>query len=505
MAPNFSPYLLSLDIGTSSVRALVFDCRGIEVGDTRSRRAYTVSATPDGGSEFDADAVLGLVASCIDESLALARSMDLPVAGVAAATMVTTMLAVDPQGLPLTKVMTYADTRSADHAARLAGCCDAASVHDRTGCPFHPAYWPARFAWMRQTMPDIVSRASRWMSIGDFLMFNFFGTVNTSYSVASWSGLLDRRTLKWDLPLLKLAQIEPDKLPALGDLDNSRTGLSSAYRDRWPLLADVPWFPAVGDGAAANIGCGCLSSNEVAITVGTSSAVRVIVPATPESIPRGLWCYRVDRKRSLVGGALTEGGNIHAWIKSLAGGTGTDLDGRVAAMAPGSHGLIFLPALGGERSPGWNAGLRGAISGLRLSTTAADILRAGMEAVALRLCKVYELLSTFLPGENRIVAGGGGMLKSAAWLKIVTDVFGKPVFTPAASEVSARGAALLALENLGIVKNLSALSGIYEEPCLPDPGNHEIYLKEMAKLDKLYAAMTTTAFKGKSHHDESVP
>ena len=123
-------------------------------------------------------------------------------------------------------------------------------------------------------------------------------------------------------------------------------------------------------------------------------------------------------------------------------------------MEPDGHGLTVLPFLAGERSPGLAGHARATVHGLSQAITPLDILRAGLESVAYRIGLVFELLRRLLPGDPGIVASGGALLGSPAWLQIMTDVFNRPVAVSEVQEASGRGAALLALEALGALADL---------------------------------------------------
>ena len=200
------------------------------------------------------------------------------------------------------------------------------------------------------------------------------------------------------------------------------------FASRWPALADAQWFPALGDGACANVGSGAIGPSRIALTVGTSAAVRMILPRPPDQawvVPDGLWAYRLDRQRAVLGGALSNGGNLLRWIWDT---TGTDRDDETtmaaAALAPDSTGLTFLPFLAGERSPGWHDDASGVIAGLTLSTRPEQLIRAGMEAVAYRLADVYDALRPLASAEHEIVASGGAILVMPSWLQITADALG---------------------------------------------------------------------------------
>ena len=257
----------------------------------------------DGAAEDEPDTAIARVARCVDAVLRLAGPLATQIGAVAVDTLVTTTLAIDAAGRPLTPLITYADTRNAADADDLRHTLDERAVHDRTGCLLRTSYWPARLAWFRRTQPQIWRAATRWITLGEYLELRLFGRCRVSYSVASWSGLLDRRRLDWDAPLLDLLGITPDHLSPLVDVGEPLSGLTGAYADRWPTLRDCPWFPAVGDGAAANVGSGCTNHDRIALTIGTTGAIRVVQADVPE-VPPGLWCYRVDRQHALLGLSL---------------------------------------------------------------------------------------------------------------------------------------------------------------------------------------------------------
>ncbi len=326
-----------------------------------------------------------------------------------------------------------------------------------------------------------------FVSIGEYLELKLFGEAAVTYSVASWSGLLNRSKLEWDRELMAGLPVRAEQLSPLTDARVPRRGLRPKFAARWPMLRDLPWFPAVGDGATANIGSGCVSPARVALTVGTTSALRVVLTDPPDHLPSGLWCYRVDGRRSLLGGALSEGGSVFAWMKAtLQLENGPEFEDSVAGMEPDGHGLTVLPFLAGERAPGWAGHARATIHGLTLATTPRDILRAGLEAVAYRIALVFDLLRPVLPADPQVIASGGALLRSPAWLGIIADVLGRPVSVSQVQEASGRGSALLALEALGALAGLEDAPDFVSVARYPDAGKHARYRLAIERQEALY-------------------
>ncbi len=484
---NDGPLILALDIGSSSVRAQLFTARGAALPAPTAHAPIQLRATPGGGSEIDVDDLLEAVWRCVDRILEQAGDLAERIAGVASCTFVTNLVGVDAGGRPVTPLTTYADTRAAEEAAALRAELDPAAIHARTGCYLHTSYLPARLRWYARTQPERFERVTHWRSLSAHIEAQLFGAAAVSFSVASWSGLLNRRTLTWDDELLAALPIQKHHLSALKDVDAPRRGLRAPFARRWPALRDVPWFPAVGDGAAANLGSGCATPARVALTVGTTGAVRVVAPGTPAEIPAGLWCYRVDRNRSLVGGALSGGGNIYAWMReTLRLDDPAQMEAALAEMAPDTHGLTVLPFWAGERSPGWADDARATLHGLSLATTPVDLLRASLEAVAYRIGLIFDRLRPLLPADAQVVVSGGALPASPTWLQITSDVLGRPLIISQMEEASARGAALLALAALGLRKALAPDTSTDGERITPHPAHHEIYQAAMARQQALY-------------------
>ena len=485
------PLVLALDIGTSSVRAVFFDRLGRMLDDCVIRQPVHFQTSPDGSATIDADELFASTCKCVDEVLgafhAALGSKVIPIAGVGSCSFVGNGLGVDRKGFAVTPIYTYADTRPAPEVAELREIVDEDAAHQRTGCLFHTSYLPARFLWIARTQPDLIRQDLRWMSFGEYFALRLFGETAVSYSAASWTGMLNQHLLTWDEELLQILPIHIEQLSPLVDVDKPWHNLSQEYSRRWPALQSVPWFPTVGDGAAANIGSGCVAEDKLALTMGTTTAMRIILRKMMPHIPRGLWRYRVDRQVTLLGGALSEGGGVLEWLQQLLRlDQMEDLDAALSAMLPDGHGLTFLPLLSGERSPGWAGEAKGAILGLSQATRPLDILRAGMEGVAFRIRIVYELLCGMLPDSPEIIASGGAIQRSPAWAQIIADVLGQPLILSGTSETSARGVAMLALRSLGIAAELKEFPFFFGRSFRPDMEYNSIYQVAFERQQALY-------------------
>jgi gluconokinase len=480
-----SARILAVDVGSSSVRAELYDASGTREEGTETKLDYALEYTPEGGVAVDADELLDLIVRAIDGTLQ--RAGEASISGVAASTFWHSVLGLDREGRPTTPVLYWADRRAAGAARELRGGFDEAAVHRRTGCVLHSSYWPAKLLWLSRERTGDFERTERWVSPADYFYERFFGRTHVGTSMASATGLFDQNLRRWDGEVIEALPVEQTQLSPISD--EPLRGLQDEWARRWPALLDVPWFPAAGDGACSNVGSGCTRSDRLALMVGTSGAMRVLWKADSVEIPDGPWCYRADHKRFVMGGALSDGGNLVAWLReTLRLPEPEDTERLLAEMEPGAHGLTFLPLLAGERGPGWADEANGTVAGLSMSSTPVEILRAAMEAVALRFALIAEIIEEASPGEKEVIATGGGLLGSPTWTGIMADALGRPVTTSGIQEASSRGAALLALERLGELEIEEAKAPL-GETFQPDPERHEIYLEALTRQRRLYEAV----------------
>jgi len=327
--------------------------------------------------------------------------------------------------------------------------------------------------------------------------------IDISYSVASWTGLLNRKKLTWYAPGLNFIGLNQDDLPNLSPYTKTIEGLSTEYSKRWAKLARVPFFLPVGDGASSNIGVGCNSENKIALSIGTTGALRVLTNKSKINIPQGLWSYRLGESHSLLGGAFSEGGNVGLWLKKLMNihsnvdsnsidqinsrESNLELENMLLRSKPDNHGLTVLPFLAGERAVGWAENATGTLTGIRLSTTKTEIYQAFLESIAYRFGLVSKRLMTLLQEDCLVVASGGAVQSSKYWLQLLSDVLGMRVGVSNVPEDTGRGTAILALNAMGIANSFDDFNFEVSEFYDPSEKNMIIYQNAMNRQDDLYS------------------
>jgi gluconokinase len=434
--------VLIIDAGSSSVRALLYDAQARPAPALVARRVHAFIAGANGAVTADCEALAALIEACIDEALDHPAAQTIQAVGMA--TFAGSLVGLDARGRPLTPVFTYSDRQCADDAAALSLEVDAGAAHQRTGCRVHSAYQPARLRWLRRTQPQLYAAVAQWCDVSSALYRRWFGRpAPISHSAAAWSGLLNRRTLAWDGEWLTTLELDENRLPPLADWRSAQHGLTADFARRWPALANAPFFLAVGDGAAANLGSGGGDGAPV-LTLGTTCAIRLLTSAPREPLPTALWDYCLDRDRRLLGGATTEGGSTADWCRTALALSVEDLR-QALSQPPDGHGLTALPLFTGERSPGWQDSAQGTLHGLRANSTRIDMAQALLESVGLRLRLIAEAAGV---RGKPLWAGGGALDSLPEWAPILASAIGSPLRLIHEREPTARGVALLLAETL---------------------------------------------------------
>ncbi len=491
--------ILAIDLGSSSVRASAYHLNGTRLEETTEFRntEQAVEGT------FDPQILTELTEAVIDDCLAHVRKLagSNHFIGVAWTSFAMSWLGVDPTGQPVTPVYTYSDALSGSYADRLRHeLAQQGRLEDfwqRTGTPIHTAYAPAQLLRLAAEEPGLVGQVACWQTLAASLLARWRGSpyAPISNSEVGWTGMLDRSTLSWDEMLVRRVGIDPQLLPPVLDYAEGSVGLTEPWASKWPELAHTPFFLAVGDGVGANLGSGCSDNTSIALTIGTTGAMRVVLPNEPPSepgadeasalqTPAGLWSYPIDSKRWLVGGSLTDGGSLFSWLhEKLAVENTTTLLAEAAALSPDAHGLTILPFLRGERAPGWATEAALTISGISTATTAAHIVRAAFEAVALRFRLIYDRLRPLLPPGTEIVASGGALQDNPLWRQILADALQTPVHLVNVDEATSRGAAILALQALGLPQPPDPPT---IHTAVPEKVAGEIYAQASQRQQELY-------------------
>jgi gluconokinase len=471
-----TPCVLAVDVGTSSTRAVLFDLKGQEMA--RHAIAYSLQTPVPQAAELNPEEIYEAVMQTVRQVMQTGSIHPQDLLCLSFSVAMHSLIAVDRDGQPLTNVLTWADNRSIAWAERLKASPDSDRLYHQTGTPIHPMSPLVKILWLRQDHPEIFARTAKFISIKEYIFYRWFRQFVIDHSIAAATGLLNVQSLTWDETAMAIAGITPAHLSELVPVTEIFQPLPASIAEDLGLLPPTPVVIGANDGVLANLGLGASTSNQAALTIGTSGAVRMIVDRPLIDPQQRLFCYAFTRDRWLVGGATNNGGIILQWLRDQLAleSTYEELINLAETVPPGSEGLLFHPYLLGERSPLWQPESCGSFFGLRLNHTKAHLVRAVLEGIVLNLQLIFQALQD-LNGPVQTLKAAGGFAKSNTWQQIVTDVFNRNVIIPVQHESSSLGAAIVGLYALQIIDSLEDNQLLSEkiQQYQPIPANVQIY------------------------------
>lgn len=490
-------YIIGIDVGTTSTKALIYDTDGNIYG--KANKGYPLyQDTPDMAEE-DPDEIFNATVSAMQEVVAKANITDGKVIAISWSAQQHSLIALDKDFKPLTRSLTWADNRSQKYAAEYKQNGRGMEMYKRTGLPIHPMGPFYKLLYFKNERPEIFDQAAYWVGIKEYIIWKYTGVLKEEVSMAAATGLLNMNSAQWDEEALKETGLTERQLPELVDTTDKFQGIKSEYAKVIGIDKEVYFVMGATDGALSTIGVGAIQTGVLAINIGTSAAVRTFVDKPRVDPKARLYCYPVMKGKYLVGGPINNGGIVLNWAHdSLFGGEveaakllhidSYDMLSKIAATVPaGSDGLIFHPYLGGERAPLWDANARGSFFGLNRKHTRAHMIRAVMEGIMYNLYSVTLALKE-VTGEPKAVLAAGGFARSTLWTQMMADIFEHNIVIPESYESGSLAAMFLAKMALGLEDNLEDIKKYMGKETVYEP-NEDVF-KRYRTLMPIYLRLS---------------
>ncbi|EIT83834.1 gluconate kinase [Fictibacillus macauensis ZFHKF-1] len=512
-------YLLGVDIGTTSTKAVLFDRKGGIVA--QHAQGYPLLSPTPATAEQDPEVILQAVYDCIhavtSKNLLSANSIQL----VSFSSAMHSVIAVDQEGHALTKSITWADNRSAPYAKKIKEDHNGHDIYRRTGTPIHAMSPLVKLMWMKHELQHAHEHAYKFIGIKEYVFFKLFGEFVVDHSIASSTGMMNLETLQWDEEALALAGISSDRLSTLVPTTHCMKGLSSELAKKLGIAPQTPFVIGASDGVLSNLGVDAMEPGVVAITIGTSGAIRTVsdVPITDEK--GRTFCYALTENHWVIGGPVNNGGMAFRWIKEQVGASEAETAKRLGKdayellsdiaekVAPGADGLLFHPYMAGERAPLWNADARGSFFGLALYHKKEHMVRAVLEGVLFNLYSVMLALQELI-GIPKGIQATGGFARSPLWRQMMADIFNQEVTIPESFESSCLGAVILGLYALGEIDSFAVVSDMVGSTHKHTPNEEHvkiyqelmsIFLSVSRSLEKEYSMIADFQRKRLEHQE----
>jgi gluconokinase len=459
-------YMIGVDLGTTSTKVVLFDMQGKSVA--YANNPYPLyQDTPDMAEE-DPEEIFEAVIGGLTEVMRKGNVQPDELKGVSFSSAMHSLILMDQNDRPLTRVITWADNRASKYAEELKANGVGEDLYSRTGVPTHPMSPLVKLIWLKNEHAELFNQATHFIGIKDYVLFRLYGEYVQDYSLANATGLFNIFEMDWDNRALAVAGVTREQLPRLVSTEYQMKGLTQAYAEVTGVPVDTPFIMGASDGTLSNLGVNAIDPGVLAVTIGTSGAVRVVVDK-PVVDPKGrLFTYYLDDGKWVVGGPVNNGGIVFRWVRDQLFSPEkitaeqmqvnsyeilTDIASKIPA---GADGLLFHPYLGGERAPIWDADARGSFFGLTRQHTRAHMVRAALEGIVYNLYMVM-LMIEGVAGKPKAIQATGGFARSELWRQMLADIFEQDVNIPESFESSALGAVVIGMKSLGIIDDLNAV------------------------------------------------
>ena len=393
-------FLLAHDLGTSGNKATLFTVDGRLVKSVTV--PYGTHYFNTNWAEQDPEDWWKAVCSSTQE---LMRGVDgKEVAVISFSGHMMGCLCVGRDGRPLRPGILYCDQRGVKEEAEILSKIAARDFYRITGHRASASYSAAKLMWVKNNEPEIYARTFKMLHAKDYMNFRLTGVMASEYTDGSSTNLLDLTALAWSEKLVAITGLDGEKLPDLHPSTDVVGTLTTEAATALGLPAGIPVVAGGGDGLCAAVGVGSVKPGVTYNYLGSSSWIATTSekPIFDEQMRTFVWAHAVPGYVHPCGTMQTAGG-AYAWLKNeictlekekavAAGASPYELiNEQIAASPPGANGLVFLPYLLGERTPRWNPDAKGALIGLTLAHTRADVLRAVMEGITLNLSIILDI------------------------------------------------------------------------------------------------------------------
>lgn len=458
-----SRYILSVDQGTSSSKAIVFDDHGHQVA--MCSRGFTQLFPRQAWVEQNPLDILSSVRAAVNEAVAQVRDCEIVAMGITNQRE-TTIVWDAASGRPICNAIVWQDRRTASFCDSLKAKGLTEMIQAKTGLVIDAYFSASKIRWILQNVPGARKKAQegrlRFGTVDSWLIWNLTsGKVHaTDVSNASRTMLFNINTLSWDRELLELFDIPESMMPQVRSSD-------SFYGEATVLGHNIPITGVAGDQQAALFGQMCTEEGSVKNTYGTGCFLLMNCGSKPILSENRLlttvaWKIK-DRVDYALEGSIFVAGAAVQWLRDGLGiiKTSSEIE-ALASSVPDNGGVYFVPALTGMGAPYWNQDVRGVLTGLTRGTTAAHIARATLEGIAFQTMDIVSAMERdagILISELKV---DGGASRNNLLMQFQADILGTEVIRPKVTEITGLGAAYMAGLGAGIWSSVSELQDNWE-------------------------------------------
>ncbi|MCZ8537898.1 gluconokinase [Paenisporosarcina quisquiliarum] len=461
-------YMLGVDIGTTSTKAVLFTQSGEIIH--QENNGYPLHTPDISTAEQNPEELFQAVVKSISNVMKLSGISPEELLFISFSSAMHSVIAMDENDQPLTQCITWADNRSEAWARKIKKELNGHEVYKRTGTPIHPMSPLSKIAWIVNDRPELAVNVKKYIGIKEYVFKKLFDRYVVDHSLASAMGMMNLKKMAWDEEALQIAGVTSDQLSELVPTTEIFTDCNPKFAKELGISPQTAFVIGASDGVLSNIGVNAIGKGEVAVTIGTSGAIRTVIDR-PQTDEKGrIFCYALTEKHWVIGGPVNNGGMVLRWIRDEFASSEVETAKRLGIdpyevltkiaerVRPGADGLLFHPYLAGERAPLWNPDVRGSFFGLTMSHKKEHMIRAALEGVIYNLYTVFLALLEVMDEPVVRIQATGGFARSDVWRQMMADIFDLEVVVPESYESSCLGACILGLYATGKIDSFDVVS-----------------------------------------------
>ena len=487
--------ILVLDIGTTSMRGILYDEYGTQLA--LSRRENHLILMGDSLIEENPDDWYHNSVSIIREicQAVSADTFDM----IAVTSQRSSIIPVDREGMPLSAAIMWQDTRNRQICRQLEQYNP--QLYEKTGAEVSTVFSGSKMTWIRQNLPEIYPSVYKFLNIPEYVVSRMCGVYVSDTTYASRTGLMDLRTETWDPDILKLYEVEENKLCRLIQPGETAGYVNKEFAEACGIEQGIPVIHSGGDQQCAAIGHGIIEEGPVSVTVGTGGFLASALCQLPEQLPKGMIINRSSAPGQYImeSNVLTCGAAYDWCAKQLYGMNGVNyrlLEEELKKENFVSSALV-IPYFSGKGAPDWNPMADALISHVTTATRRSEIFKSVMESVFMEISSCIDRFADTVSVTK--VYSGGGLTGSAVLNQLQSDIYGRRLICFDDPEATAKGALAVALSGMKVYPDLHTAfetvcaersESVYE----PNRSLHEQYLKKREKMNRLYQLLKEGGF-----------
>lgn len=482
--------ILVIDIGTTSMRGILYDHEGRVLAMHRSENHLIflgdslIEENPTDWYDNTVEIIQNIIS----------QSGETDFEAIAVTAQRSSMIPVDQNGHPLSAAIMWQDTRNRQICRHLSQYNP--MLYEKTGAEVSTVFSGSKMTWIRRNMPEVYEHTHKFLNIPEYVVYCMSGEFVSDTTYASRTGLMDIRTAEWDQDILDLYEVEKEKLCRLIEPGEIAGYVSKKFAETAGIKTGIPILHCGGDQQCAAIGHGIISEGPVSVTVGTGGFIAAALKTLPQKLPGSVIINRssVPHEFILETNVLSCGAAYDWCAKQLYGMETIDhslLDEELRKENHISTPLV-LPYFSGKGAPQWNPMAKAVFSGITTATRRSELFKSIMESIFMEISSQIEWISELSPVSR--INLGGGLSGSETLNQLQADIYGRSVYSQDDPEATAFGALLCTLCTLGdhssIQDAYDALSKakkfrVFE----PDPELHRQYEIKRVEMNRLYTVI----------------